>query len=165
MMHLLQVFFILGNKFFIDYYVKKYLPIKKPRWHPHANIPVQVLYLVTKISQQRSTPTRLQHVILKQTTLTLSAPTLTHITTVNGTTVNSTTGNITTVNSTNVVASTSVTSPVYQVAGLQVVSFRQAAIANAGAVGAVYVQAEVQEIVDQLNAILSALRAHGLIAV
>jgi hypothetical protein len=88
-----------------------------------------------------------------------------NITTVNGTTVNSTTGNITTVNSTNVVASTSVTSPVYQVAGLQVVSFRQAAIANAGAVGAVYVQAEVQEIVDQLNAILSALRAHGLIAV
>lgn len=41
---------------------------------------------------------------------------------------------------------------------------QQAAIADAGAVGAAYVQAEVQEIVDQLNAALAALRAVGIIA-
>lgn len=41
---------------------------------------------------------------------------------------------------------------------------QQAAIADAGAVGAAYVQAEVQQIVDQLNAALAALRAVGIIA-
>ena len=52
----------------------------------------------------------------------------------------------------------------YLVNGVKVVGVQQAAIADAGAVGAAYVQAEVQEIADQLNTLLAELRAHGLIA-
>jgi hypothetical protein len=52
----------------------------------------------------------------------------------------------------------------YRVNGVKVVSTQQAAIADAAARGAAYVQAEANDTVDQLNLVIAALRAHGLIA-
>lgn len=53
---------------------------------------------------------------------------------------------------------------VYSVAGTPVVGAQRPAIADASPVSPGYVQSEVQEIVNQLNALLAAVRLHGLIA-
>lgn len=52
----------------------------------------------------------------------------------------------------------------YLVNRVKVVGAQQAAIADAAARGAAYVQAEANDTVDQLNLVIATLRAHGLIA-
>lgn len=52
----------------------------------------------------------------------------------------------------------------YLVNRVKVVGTQEAAIVDAAARGAAYVQAEANDTVDQLNLVIAALRAHGLIA-